>query len=131
MFSHCISILSSLRILFFLVPFLLSFLSLFLISHLIFSSPLVIFSPFLEQPLVRSKGGNFLPISSNHIGGPHFSTFIPYFFIFFFLTSSTTWLHVSHGIHFPHMLIVSLSFLCQVSLFYGAMWHPSTFSCVI
>ena len=38
MFGHCISILSSLRILFFLVPFLLSFLSLFLISHLIFSS---------------------------------------------------------------------------------------------
>ena len=84
MFSHCISILSSLRSLFFLVPFLLSFLSLFLISHLIFSSPLVIFSPFLEQPLIRSKGGNFLPISSNHIGGPHFSTFIPYFFISFF-----------------------------------------------
>ena len=46
------------------------------------------------------------------------------FLYFLFMTSSTTWLHVSHGIHFPHMLIVSLSFLCQVSLFYGAMWHP-------
>ena len=53
------------------------------------------------------------------------------FLYFLFMTSSTTWLHVSHGIHFQHMLIVSLSFLCQVSLFYGAMWHPPTFPCVI
>ena len=85
-------------------PFCFSFLVFsFLISPLfhflfIFSSPLVIFSPFLEQPLIRSKGGNFLPFFSNHLCGHQISHFIPYFL---FMTSSTTWLNVSHGIPFP------------------------------
>ena len=79
-------------------PFCFSFLVFsFLISHLfhflfIFSSPSVIFSPFLEQPLIPSKGGNFLPFSSNHLCGHQISLFIPYFL---FMTSSTTWLNVS------------------------------------
>ena len=53
--------------------------------------------PFLEQSLIRSKGVNFLPFSSNHLCGHQISLFIPYFL---FMTSSTTWLNVSHGIHF-------------------------------
>ena len=43
----------------------------------------------------------------------------------------TTWLNVSHGIHFPHMANCEPFFQCQVSLSYGAMWHPLTLQCVI
>ena len=104
---------------------------LFLMSHLIFSSPLVIFSPFFGATTHSVKRRKFPPhFLKSHVWPSIFHLY-SLFLYFLFMTSSTTWLHVSHGIHFPHLLIVSLSFLCQVSLFYGAMWNPPTLPCVI
>ena len=54
------------------LPFSLSFLP-------IFSFLFACLSSFLEQPLIRSKGGNFLPISSNQRCGYHFSILISLF----------------------------------------------------
>ena len=130
---HLLFLSSSLRF-----PFLFAFLSFFLISHLTSLSLslhfLFSFGHFLSlfgATTHSVKRRKFPP----HFLKPHVWPSILHlyslFLYFLFMTSSTTWLHVSHGIHFPHMLIVSLSFLGQVSLFYGAMWHPSTLSFVI
>ena len=76
------------------LSFLFSFLFFSLFSShflLIFSFPLVIFSPFLEQPLIRSKGGNFLPISSNQRCGYHFFSFF-FFYLFIFLNDIITYM---------------------------------------
>ena len=123
----------------FLFLFFLSFPSFllfysFLFSHLIFSS----FSPFLWS--------FSLPFWSNHsfgqkeeISSPFpqtkdvaitFPSLFPYFLNPLYDTI-TTWLNVSHGIHFPHMANCEPFFQCQVSLSYGAMWHPLTLPCVI
>ena len=114
------------------VPHFLSFLSFllfysFLFSHLIFSS----FSPFLWS--------FSLPFWSNHsfgqkeeISSPfpqtkgvaiNFPSLFPYFLNPLY-DIITTWLNVSHGIHFPHMVNCEPFSQCQVSLSYGAMWHP-------
>ena len=55
----------------------------------------------------------------------------PLFLLFLFMTSSPTWLNVSHGIPFPHMAHCEPFFQCQVSISWGAMWHPLTLPCVI
>ena len=60
------------------------------------------FSSFLEHTTHQVQKGNFLPISSNQMCGPQFSIFIPYFIIPLY-DIITTWLNMSHGIHFPHM----------------------------
>ena len=99
----------------------------FLFSHLIFSS----FSHFLWS--------FSLPFWSNHsfgqkeeISSPFpqtkgvaitFPSLFPYFLNPLY-DIITTWLNVSHGIHFPHMANCEPFFQCQVSLSYGAMWHP-------
>ena len=77
-------------------PFCFSILVLF--SHLISLSFSPIFLLLLEHTTHSVKGGNFLPFSSNHLCGHQISLFIPYFII---MTSSPTWLNVSHGILFP------------------------------
>ena len=53
------------------------------------------------------------------------------FLYFLFMISSPTWLHVSHGIHFPHMANCEPFLQCQVSLSWGAKWHSLTLPCVI
>ena len=86
----------------FLFAFLFFF-SLLILFPFHFLLSLCIFSSFLEHTTHPVKGGNFLPFSSNHLCGHQFSFFFFYFLFPFFMTSSPTWLHVSHGIHFPHM----------------------------
>ena len=123
-----------------LFPFI-SFLFAFLFfsifsSHflLIFSFPLVIFSPFLEQPLIRSKGENFLPISSNQRCGYHFFPSFSFISLFSLMTSSLTWLNVSHGIHATHvaqcepfLFMPSVTLLwCHVASPNLAMCHPTS-----
>ena len=137
--SFSFSFLFSLRTVSLFVPLFVSFLSFllfysFLFSHLIFSS----FSPFLWS--------FSLPFWSNHsfgqkeeISSPFaqtkgvaitFPSLFPYYLNPLY-DIITTWLNVSHGIHFPHMANCESFFQCQVSLSYGAMWHPPTLPCVI
>ena len=88
----------------------LSFLLFFFFSHFsshlsfTFSSfSLLLWSfslPFWSNHSFGQKEEISSHFSSNHLCSHQISLFIPYFL---FMTSSTTWLNVSHGIPFPHM----------------------------
>ena len=133
------SFLFSLRTVFLFVPFFLSFLSFLLFysfsifsSHFyfIFSSHLPISVPFWSIPLIRSKEEISSPFPQVKCVALNFpSLFL--ISLFLFMTSSPTWLNMSHRIHFPHMANCEPFLQCQVSLSWGAMWHPLTLPCVI
>ena len=106
----------------------------FLFSFLFFFSFLISFGHFL------SLFGATTHLVKRRKFPPHFlkpkvwlSLFHPFFPYFLnpLYDIITTWLNVSHGIHFPHMANCEPFFQCQVSLSYGAMWHPPTLPCVI
>ena len=108
-----------------LFPFCFSIL--FLFSHLIslsFSLLICHFFSLLGAHHSFGQRRKFPPLFLKSI--VWLSIFHPYFLIslFPFMTSSPTWLNVSHGIHFPHMANCDPFFQCQVSLSWGAKWHP-------
>ena len=149
--TYCISFLSflstfSLLLLFyssfyFSFPFSL-FSSLFLfISPHFFLSPLVLFLPLFGEIIIRSMGGNFLP---SFLKPSVWLSFFHPFLLFLnptFMTSSPTWLNMSHEFLSytwlncePLLFMPSVTLLwCQVSPFlrchvaspYLAMCHPT------
>ena len=140
MFGHCIFILSSLRILFFLLflPFCFSFFFSFLLSHFpfIFSSfSLLLWSfslPFWSNHSFGQKEEISSPFPLTICVAINFPSLFPYFLNHFY-DIITTWLNVSHGIHFPHMtncepclFMPSVTLLwCHVASPNLAMCHPT------
>ena len=90
----------------------------------IFSSPLAFSLPFGLSLTELVKRRKFPP----HFLIPHvwFMSFllIPLFIYFSFMTSPFMWLIVSHTFK-------CITWLCQVSLSWGAIWHPLIAPCVI
>ena len=86
------------------LPFCFSFLSLF--SHLIFLSFSLLLCHSLPFWMSIDRMGQKEAISSSFPQVSCVAINFPslfFFSLFFFMTSSPTWLHMSHGIHFPHM----------------------------
>ena len=127
--SFSFSLLFSLRIVFLFVPFFLSFsfllfflsslfllISFSIISSLHFLFSLGIFSSFLSIPLIRSKEEISSPFPYAICVVHTFPSLFPYFFISFY-DITIMWLIVSHTFK-------CTTWICQVSLSWGAMWHP-------
>ena len=125
----------------FILPFAFLFFFSFLISFLFHFSSFSLFSFHFSPPIwrtlhIRSKEEIASPFPQTKgvaLTFPYFSllSLFPYYDIINHMASYGPWNSFSHT-----WLIVSHSFkwttwLCQVSLSYGAIWHLFTLSCVI